>query len=347
MITPIVNSHNGWDTLNEVWLGDTYPMHWYDHLNSEIRDTFYQITEITQKDLNKIQTFLESRGIRVRRPEYKDINDFIFYTANGPTLKRPQICPRDYFVVVGNKLIGRSGDFVPWQQTIDQYKQNPDVEIIKMDDIGPAILFAENQFNMSGANIVRAGRDLFVDCGPCIPKDDHEDQQRRTYFDRVVKPMFPEYRCHYVNNGGHIDGCFCLLKPGYILATGHYNKYSETFPGWELINASLPEFINHKGDTYWWMDEIPFNNEFNQYLLTCAKNWVGNYHETVFEVNSLILDPENILMLGYNEKTFQRLNNIGFTVHSTTFDAKSFWDGGLHCLTLDINRNSQMVDYFS
>jgi len=44
---PLINSHNSWSRLEEVWLGDVYPATWYDHLDSQVRDVFHQLTEIT------------------------------------------------------------------------------------------------------------------------------------------------------------------------------------------------------------------------------------------------------------------------------------------------------------
>ena len=46
-----------------MWLGDCYPAHFYDHLNSEVRDVFYELTENTQHDLNIIQKKLEEFDI--------------------------------------------------------------------------------------------------------------------------------------------------------------------------------------------------------------------------------------------------------------------------------------------
>ena len=55
MTLPRINSFTNWGRLEEVWLGDCYPAHFYDHLESEVRDTFYEITQTTQEDLAVIQ----------------------------------------------------------------------------------------------------------------------------------------------------------------------------------------------------------------------------------------------------------------------------------------------------
>ena len=50
-----VNSFNGFDKLNEVWLGGVYPSDFYYDFEPEIRDAFVEITEITDEDLNAVQ----------------------------------------------------------------------------------------------------------------------------------------------------------------------------------------------------------------------------------------------------------------------------------------------------
>ena len=76
----MVNSHDSWSKLQEVWLGDVYPASWYDHLAPEVRDCFHEITEKTKQDLEKIQKKLESFGVKVRRPIYNNIDDFLGQT---------------------------------------------------------------------------------------------------------------------------------------------------------------------------------------------------------------------------------------------------------------------------
>jgi hypothetical protein len=36
----LINSNCGFTTLEEVWLGDVYPAHFYEHLEPAVRDAF-------------------------------------------------------------------------------------------------------------------------------------------------------------------------------------------------------------------------------------------------------------------------------------------------------------------
>ena len=81
-------------------------------------------------------------------------------------------------------------------------------------------------------------------------------------------------------------------------------------------------------------------------IIKPALDWVGNYTETYFEVNCLVIDEKNVLMLGENDRVFRALERHGITAHSLPFRTRTFWDGGLHCLTLDIRRQDNMIDLF-
>lgn len=325
---PVVNSHDSWSKLEEVWLGDVYPGTWYDHLDPQVRDVFHQLTEITQADLNKIQHTLEGLGIVVRRPCYDRIDDFLDHRG---MLVKPQICPRDHFLVIGNQLIGHRYQLTAWQNTIDRYSTDARCGFTISDD--PCV---------NGANVVRMGRDIIIDA---------ED------ISRDYQAEWPRYRVRTVNNGGHLDACFAILKPGLILANHYYDDYENTFPGWEIITLDRPDFqasvksINQQPHPVcngkFWDTTIGTNASFNQHVVDHALDWVGCYIETYFELNCLVIDTANVVMLGHNPGLAQTLFNHGITVHWVPFRARSFWDGAMHCLTVDIRRDSEIVDYFS
>lgn len=333
----VINSYDSWSPLKEVWLGDVYPASFYDHLDSQVRDTFYQITEWTKEDLDKIQQKIESFGVKVQRPLYSSVDDYINPLG---VLVKPDITPRDYYAVIGNRLFAPvhvkntyDRKQYPWEHVIKEYQKNPD----------NSIEMHEFRINFSGANIVRVGRDIFVDC---VWREDLTPYEKKQFFYKDVVPMFPELRCHYVENGGHVDACFATLKPGLIIANNYYDDYDRHFPGWELIMLDKPEFADYRGhypqgfgfNGNFWLPDSVSNRAFNEHVMKYASDWVGNYKETYFEVNCLVIDEKNVLFLAENTRVFKRLEELGITPHVTDFRCRTFWDGGLHCLTVDINR---------
>jgi hypothetical protein len=320
---PVINSHNSWSRLQEVWLGDVYPSSWYSHLDSQTQDVFVRLTEITQQDLNSIQKTLESFGITVRRPAYESIDLFV---DNNDQLVKPQICPRDHFVVVGNSLIGHAWQFTAWDRIANEYATDANCTVVK----------STNHY-INGANVVRIGRDIIIDS---------EDSNF------VYNNEFPEYRVQTVSNGGHMDGCFAVLKPGLVLVNNYYPDYQQTFPNWETILLTHPTYSTHQSrktpahNGKFYNTAVGSNQMFNDHVVKHALNWVGNYTETYFELNCLVVDEQNVVMLAENEKLANALVKHGITVHWVPFRTRSFWDGGVHCLTVDIRRQSVIEDFF-
>ena len=48
----------------------------------------------------------------------------------------------------------------------------------------------------------------------------------------------------------------------------------------------------------------------------------------------------------FTEKAFDAFSRHGVTPHICNFRHRYFWDGGLHCITSDLNREGVMQDYF-
>lgn len=340
-----VNSYTNWGKLKEVWLGDVYPSHFYDHLEPQVRDVFYDLTERTKQDLSAIEHKLAELGVDVVRPIYDRIDDYVLsqnHPHNPGQLDRPQICPRDHFLVYGNNLIGDRFYHRAWQHAIDRYRSDPGSTVV--DD-----LRIEHLGFVSGANSVRVGQDLYLD----VFHANHSSQDlMKQELEQKVQPLFPNARLHLLSNGGHVDGCFAAIKPGLLLTSKYFSDYARTFPNWEKINISQPEFQNKKWNRgpgfngKWWSTGSTTNQAFNQHVIKHALDWVGNYTETFFEVNCLVVDEHNVLMLGENEAVFRELERHGVTAHSLPFRTRTFWDGGLHCITLDIRREDSPVDLF-
>jgi hypothetical protein len=303
-----------------------YPVEWYEHLEPEVRDVFQRLTEITREDLKAIQTVLESHDITVRRPKFTTIDRHIIDNQ----LTKPPIVPRDYFVVIGNTLYQVDTPESSWNWIIEQYRKDPRCQK----------KWSPHQC-IHGANVVRVGRDIVVDAD---------------VYDIGYSNWWPEYRVQMEKNGGHLDGCFAILKPGLILANRYFSGYDRTFPGWEIIYLNNPTYeasphTGYKqpypiGNGKFWDTTVGTNRTFNEHVIKHAQDWVGNYTETYFELNCLSIDESNVLMLAENEKLAEDLARRGITVHWVPFRTRSFWDGAMHCLTVDIRRQSTIEDFF-
>lgn len=330
----LVNSNCGFTPLEEVWLGDVYPQHFYDHLPGPVRDAFYTITDWTKKDLSRIENKLQELGVVVRRPEYSNIDDCI--NDNGNLIK-PAIAARDDTLVLGTTMYHLRNQFKknPWQKALDDYRASG--ATVKEYTEGPWAC-------ISPPCLVRMGQDIYVDW-----------VYHQHVWGMVTEPLVElakDYRIHVSMIDGHSDCVFCPVREGLILTTDYKKSYSKTFPGWEVYNikhSKRKKPLNMGGGFHQW--EVPdtkigANKEFQQHVQTKAQDWIGSYIETVFDVNLLIVDDKNILSVGDDDETFEFLHKQGYNVHAFDFRCRNFWDGGMHCLTNDIRRVGKKIDFF-
>ena len=326
----IISSYTGFQPLKEIWLGDCYPSQFYYHLPDAIKEPFIKITEWTKQDLNKIQKKLEELGVIVQRPKFEKIEN---YLNDKEVLLKPPIAPRDNSLTLGNEFYHLRSFYKkdPWQAQIDRFISNNEKNFFGNEG-GLACL--------SPPAIVRVGRDIIMDWNA------HKDWWHLTA--PIAAEWAKKYRVHiYTGNygGGHSDGVFCPVCPGLILSTHYHKDYTKTFPDWEVFFTNK---VQNNFNGRWWTEDkiINQNKSFNLYILKHAKDWIGNFSETVFEVNMLVIDEKNILAIKHDDRVFDFLTSKGINVHVCDFRSRSFWDGGLHCLTLDIRREGNQIDYF-
>ena len=324
-----INSFTGFGKLNEVWLGAVYPSDFYYDFSPEVRDAFVSITEMTNQDLNDIEDCLALHGVTVKRPVFT--NNREDYIDNLGNLLKPPIMPRDTNLVLGNTLYHLRSDYKvdPWQDQID---------LLKSSD--SKIEFGNRHSDLSCVappSIVRCGRDIYID----IDSHNHVMPQVSQTFLNWAK----DYRVHLVSTGGHSDGVFCPVREGLIITTHWISDYSSTFPGWEVFQIPAEKATSN---TNWWVPDskITNNSLFAEHIEQKAIDWIGNYKETQFSVNMLVLDSNKVLAVNQNPKLTEFLNSKGIEVIVKDFRCKGFWDGGMHCLTCDINRSDSAVDYF-
>jgi len=223
-----------------------------------------------------------------------------------------------------------------WAPIVDAVKNNGNHVITNLE---------EHMLNQIPANgITRIGKDLYFGAGPI--------QEIPTKL--IAQKYFEDYRCHWITTGGHIDGCFSPVKPGLIVSIEDIQSYRETFPGWEVVYlpgeswSKVQPFLDlkKKNQGRWWIKGSEYDDELISYVETWLKDWTGFVEESVFDVNILSIDTQNVIVNGYNQKAFDAFARHGVTPHICPLRHRYFWDGGVHCVTLDLHREGQMQDFF-
>lgn len=335
-MTPrIISSHSQWQPLQEVWIGGTYPADFYQHLGTRAHDLFSRITEITQQDYDRLARVLADLGITVVRPQFLRVDDYLDEHDN---LLKPPVSPCDFALTLADTLYVMpqyASGIDPYQHAIDAYvRSGQNVHVIDRSGPNP---WAWITF----ASVVRAGRDILIDYTP-----DHAEYVRCAH--EVADCLSGDYRVHLSDTGDHNDGVFCALRPGHIFSSHYRSVYDQSFPGWSVFH--LPDTtrknIKHLGThSKWWLPEID-HAHFNQDILAIAERWLGNPQETVFEVNMLVVDEQNIVCGAYDQEAFRYFESMGITPHLVEFQSRYFWDAGIHCLTSDIHRTGPREDHW-
>ena len=236
------------------------------------------------------------------------------------------------------EIVTKAGLYNWWGPVIDEVKANGNKIYTNLEDS------ALNLLTVNG--IWRIGKDLYLGSGNHVDKDILHSQ--------ISEKYFPEYRCHYISTDGHIDGCFSPLVPGLILSIADMDSYAETFPDWEVVylqgeswNKIKPFLaLKEHNQGKWWIKGHEYDDELTQYVETWLTDWVGYVEESVFDVNILVIDEKNVIVSNYNKKAFDAFERYGVTPHVCPLRHRYFWDGGLHCVTADLDRTGKMQDHF-
>jgi len=357
-----------WDRLKTCIVGRSYPPQFYSYItNPRVRNVMERIAIETEEDYQKLISLLESFNVEVLRPEIKR-DSIDYYIAPRGKYLPPPMTPRDYSGMFGNNFYA---NHIFNKFDDDWYSE-----------IKNKIKITNNVFDtadINTASITRIGKDLYFgslplaqlwprfykqieneknsEKGPTKKFIDNYEQTTIEYTKKIINSFSkenPNYRTHLVNTQGHSDGTFCPVVPGLIVSLHDIQEYEKTFPDWEVVylqNQSwnaVQSFLDlkEKNRGKWWVPGEELNDDFTDFVETWLDHWVGYVEESVFDVNMLVIDKKNVVCNNYNKAVFDAFERHGITPHIVNFRHRYFWDGGLHCITSDIDREGTMQDYF-
>ena len=333
-----INSYTGFQPLKSCIIGRSYPPEFYSKIdNPKVRSALERVAVETEEDYQKLIRLIESFGVQVYRPTIQDQNNFEEYMLileNGQRwYQPPPMNPRDHLLVSGNNLFVNRPCGPTYVDFYDDIIAQIDGNVIHSRD------YPEVQ-NLSGPSVTRVGRDIYFDTPNFQPN--------------IIDRFFSQYQKRVIHTGGHSDAVFCPVTPGLIVSLRDVDTYADTFPGWEVVylpgqswDKVLPFLeLKQKNSGRWWIPGEEKNDSLVDFINVWLDQWVGYVEETVFDVNMLVIDEKNVICNNYNEITFRAFERHGVTPHICNFRHRYFWDGGLHCVSLDLHRTGGMTDYF-
>jgi hypothetical protein len=345
---------------------------------ARVRNLFERIAAETEEDLTRLVGKLHQFGVEVLRPEMPLLHPL------QKRYPQPPMTPRDVMCMIGDRFYECTShdlaasyrnvkdpvwpDCTNWQDFINlspaiqkeclhqhgfQYDFDRNSDIC-YEHIFQRIRQEGNEIRshiaptevLNGAQVSRIGRDLYFGT-QCQDSDPH-------HLKILVDVELPTTRNHIINTGGHSDGTFCPVCPGLIISLFDVPTYANTFPDWEVVYlpgqswSAVKPFLELKAKNKgrWWIPGWEQDQDVIHVVETWFDHWVGYVEETVFDVNMLIVDPKNVIVIGENDLVFKALHRHGITAHVIPFRHRYFWDGGIHCVTLDLDRCGTMQDFF-
>lgn len=337
----MINSYTSWQPLEAVIVGRAYTPDYFDFIeNRQVRNQLQQILAETAEDLDNLQRTIEHYGAQVYRPSLPNKEKFIQNQLAG-RVPLPPLTPRDWQISLGQKLL----------RIIPMPELNHICEEFADQVVNPHGGAWRSDCILNGASascIVRVGRDIFFDNSDFL-----RPEQSRWILENVLGP---EYRIHEAVTDGHGDAVFAILKPGVILSSKHDENlnFDQDFPDWEVlrimdssIDAAMAagKFRYENGPQAWYVTGQTPTPEFTQYVNTYLTEWTGFVAETVFDVNCLVLDEENVIFSAYNKSVFDFCERHQINPIICELRHSYFWDGGISCCTQDLRRRGGLETY--
>ena len=326
--------------LEEILIGRNFDSKVVDNFDAlpKVKSLLKVLLDETEEDFQHLVKVCETYGAKVIRPDYdyNQIKNFSYPFLNQP---------RDYSIVLNNDII-ISFPHMPFiksmVQCLKEYKDHFLIERRKLN-------------GLICPSIVRLGKDILADVGDKAVLQKHWNFLKDRYTDFNFKYNKLTKNVNSETGSIHSDSIFAILRPGLILTEQKSHLYSELYPNWDIleVNRNMKNItgwtmgLKNKMMPYFYMFENKkYHQEaFYEYINKWLTDWVGYSQETVWDINCLVLDEENVVFSAENKDLFKKLEKYKVNPIVSPFRHRWFWDGGIHCITLDIRRKGSCEQY--
>lgn len=295
-----------------------------------------------------------------------------FYTTgvSASLIPNPPLQPRDDSIVMGNKIVVTDPNtyaikaLLPklkeWfgKENIDTSMKDENVQLPRSDKNLKNFL-QRNYIEITEENLERARETETLGgfCSPTLTRIGTtclvDTWQVPTVVDDFLFKKVPEFKYKKITIGGHNDSIFSVIRPGLVVATRELEPYKDIFNGWDIIWFDDPNWghVRHwldlraKNRGKWWVPGEEQNDEFTFFVEKFLNNWTGMAEETIFDVNCLVLDDRHVVVNTDNPYLLDNFKKHKIEPVICPLRHSFFWDGGWHCLTLDVKRRGGQIDY--
>ena len=355
--TPVVNSWNEWDPLEEVIVGildgaaaltwevafeavtakehvDRSRKYHRAHGGKPIEKLH---TAPAQRELNELVRILEGEGVKVRRPDPIDHTRPIVTPLWATQGGNCQANPRDVLIVLGNEILeapmawrSRYFEFLAYRKLCKEYFKKgarwraapkPAMSERAYDydwKPGETYVTTEPEPLFDAADMARCGKDVFIQRSHVT--NDFGIDWLRAHYDELTfhKVEFDDYRAI------HIDATFVPLRPGLAL----------TNPD-RPLKGEIPAILKKGG---WDLVEAPRSTLPETHPWYHSFRWLS--------MNMLNIDEKRVIVEKSEEPTIRFLKEHGFEPIPCPFRNNYKFGGSFHCATVDVRRRGTLQSYF-
>ena len=362
-----VNSHNEWDTLEEIVVGDGFPdkfpgmdytfrLFFHDNL-WEHRDYEFDNGCITHKhisehreDLEKFVSLLESLDVTVRRPKVLKKVHKVKTPAWESTI-HPALNVRDMAMIVGDTIIEtpptlryrwfendllhhlfleyfKSG--CKWVQAPKPIMTDNSFELANIDQDTGAQKFYETF--KSKDNYLDCGHEIMFDAANCVRMGKHilmnvGNENQRLGAQWLRDTIGEEY----------------TVWEAPITDSHIDSSFLPLRPGLAIIMRPIVKDLLPKALQKWDLIHIPMRMRDSEDL----KRQGIKLASPRIELNFLSINPNLIICHSQYEKILNdKLKKYNITAIGSPFRHCELFSGAHHCTTLDIRRKGKLENYF-
>ncbi len=339
-----ISTHTPFQPLESVLIGQSVSDDFFDWIKDDkIRTPLQKIVDETREDLEGIKKACIDFGAKVFQPKPLTFDNSLF--ENKMAVPVPPLQPRDVHLTLDDKVYCTSTQKV-WNYIHDIVHEDCIVDLFNLTYTEGRNYLGDpkSPYLLNGASCYKVGNRIIL---PSIV-----DKNARLF----AKKYFTDKGYDVVETfeQGHTDGCMSVLKPGVLISINDVVNYSKSFPGWEVCEikdqvwAKVQDWANFKMKSKgrWWIPGEESNDYLREFVDTWLNNWVGYVAETVFDVNVFSLSEDYVLVNNYNKQVFDYLKKHRIEPIICPLRHRYFWDGGIHCLTLDLRRKGNRENYF-
>lgn len=331
-----------WHDLDQVIVGTCVPQNYFELVQDDrVREPLTEMLMETREDLDVLAQTLSDLGCTVIRPaEQSDLR-------MDPDQKQSMwhnvaMEPRDMAMQLGPHTCYRSVRDHQVFGTVIDCNDHDAMDSAWFELLGMGIDIVPPSWTL-------VGQDLFLDLQNFYYRPHHQPELMRW-----CERWLPGVRLHAIDIGGHADSTFHCVKPGVLVSIQDGCDYDQSFPGWSVIRVpsqqgrpKLADWIRTKDhmEGRYWLPGSSNNPEMVAFINRWLDDWLGYAGETVFEVNMLMVNQQTAIMSAYNREIQQQFRSLGIEIIVVPLRHRWFWDGGISCFTLPINRVGECESY--